>query len=107
MEPLIEPARSNDLVAFELPSAEGQPSVKCIALTAIVVALKKIELQAKGEVKSDQTMKIAATKLLREHKDKPDCKLALLKTSGTSTKQWHPVATSVPEYQYLASDTGS
>jgi hypothetical protein len=69
MEPLIEPARSNGLVAFELPSAEGQPSVKCIALTAIVVALKKIELQAKGEVKSDQTMKIAATKLLREHKD--------------------------------------
>ena len=99
----MEPVSSHGLVAFELPCDEGQPSVKCITLTEIVVALKKIELQAKGEVKPDQKLKIAATKILRQHKGKPDCKLSLLKTSGKSSKQWHPVATSVSEYQYLLS----
>jgi len=78
MEPLIEPARSNGLVAFELPSAEGQPSVKCISLVDFVVAIKMTEAHGKGEEKSDEKLRKAATK-------------------------WHPVATSVPEYQYLLS----
>ena len=72
----MEPESSHGLVAFELPSVEGQLSVKCIALTAIVVALKKIELQEKGEEKSDQKLTKAATKLLREHKDKPKSRLS-------------------------------
>jgi len=103
MEPLMEPVSSHGLVAFELPSVEGQPSVKCISLVNIIIAIKKVESQAKGKATTDDKLRIWATQLLRDQKKKPDCKLSLLKTSGKSSKQWHPVATSEPEYVYLLS----
>ena len=99
----MESASSHGLVVFELPSVEGQLGVKCTALADIIVAIKKIESHSKGKETTDQKLKKAATELLRDHRKKPDCKLSLFKTLGKSSKQWHPVATSVPEYEYLLS----
>ena len=77
----MESASSHGLDAFDLPSVEGQPSVKCISLVNIIIAIKRAESQAKEKATTDDKLRISATQLLRDHRKKPDCKLSLLKTA--------------------------
>jgi hypothetical protein len=90
------------LAVFKLSAPDGQLGVEYIALTDIIVAIKRIELSVKGGKKSEEKLRKSATKLLRDHKKKPDCKLGQLKTKKDG-KLWIPVATSVAEYEYLFS----